>query len=239
MFLESIFLEVFFGIMSDSGSSDSEPEVTDTVNSTRVDPPSINILAVPELLRKKSIIILANPTAKEKTTVWQKFGLAKHVESETLLPFAICRDCKKPYLYKSGRSTGTSTFKRHLNEVCVAAAAKDGQQRMTQFMQPKEKKPISTAAKAAITNACVVLAAKDLRAFQRGFRQGLRVSHQKQQWRSGEITIFSLDYSSELIPGPTTVSRGIANKAEDLRALLRLELLKGSIDYRLFIQSIE
>ena len=224
--------------MSDSGSSDSEPEVTDTVNSTRVDPPSINILAVPELLRKKSIIILANPTAKEKTTVWQKFGLAKHVESETLLPFAICRDCKKPYLYKSGRSTGTSTFKRHLNEVCVAAAAKDGQQRMTQFMQPKEKKPISTAAKAAITNACVVLAAKDLRAFNvvsgKGFEFLIKTAV-----AVGRNHDFSLDYSSELIPGPTTVSRGIANKAEDLRALLRLELLKGSIDYRLFIQSIE
>ena len=150
-------------------------------------------------------------------------------KSEQFLPFAACRDCKQVYKFQSAHKSGTSTLNAHLKE-CRGDTSKDGQRRMTQFLSAqKQKEPVSSAAKKLITEACVVLAAKDLRAFNvvsgKGFENLIRAAV-----TVGRSHKFALDLSQDLIPDPTTVSRGISNKAAEVRVLLQPEIRKGAFD---------
>ena len=92
------------------------------------------ITAMPGLLRKDIVIIVKNPKAKAKTEVWQKFGLAQEKGSETMLPYAVSRNCKQVYSFKSSHQAGTSTLSKHLKDGCIAQTSKEGQQRISKFL---------------------------------------------------------------------------------------------------------
>ena len=191
---------------------------------------SLSISAVPNLLQKDVLIIAANPTAKAKTEVWQNFGLVQVRESEQFLSFAACRNCKQVYTFQSAHKSGTSTLNAHLKE-CRGDTSNDGQRRMTQcFPAQKQKDPVSSEAKKLITEACVVLAAKDLRAFNLvsgiGFENLIRAAV-----NVGRNHKFAVDLSQDLIPDPKTVSRGISKKAAEVSVLVQPEIRQGALDW--------
>ncbi|OWA55512.1 hypothetical protein BV898_19896, partial [Hypsibius exemplaris] len=186
-----------------------------------------------KLLLDGTLQIVNNPAAKTDTAVWKKFGLLKADDCDKCLPYAVCRNCKKIYTYKSSHGSGTSTLKYHLQENCTGEASKEGQKRVTQFFQPaafKEKKPVPTSAKMELSKACVAFTAKDLRAFNTVAGDGF-IEIICAAVSIGRRFDFSLELSSELIPHRTTVSQRLGETAKDVRSLLGPELVSVFSEY--------
>jgi hypothetical protein len=87
---------------------------------------------------------------------------------------------------------------------------------------------VPTNAKNELTEACVAFAAKDLRSFNSVTGEGFAAVVSAVVSIGRRFTDFSLEFSSDLIPNPTTISRRIERKADQVRDLIRPEIQQGN-----------
>ena len=185
----------------------------------------LNQSDIGKLVRSGTFKIVAYPNASI-SAVWKKFGLLQEEGSEKPLPWAICRSCKTLYSFKGAHSSGTSSLSRH---ACTAEPAKNGQKHLTKYLESLENlKPVPTAAKAAMTDACASFTAKDLRAFNavsgEGFLDVIKTAVSLERRFD-----FSLDLVADLIPHRTTVGKSLGEKASEIRMAFGIELQSGEI----------
>ena len=157
-----------------------------------------------------------------KSEVWSQFGIVTD-ENGLDLPFAGCQKCKSVLSY-AGRSTGTTSMKRHKcrfdsrNQPSITECVLNGPD------SPKTVK-INETDKERITAAGARMVCRDLTPFAHIGNPGFKDFVQEILNTQAKYRV-PLD-AEDLLPHPTTVSRKVTSMASEERGILQHALGPG------------
>ncbi|KAA0722794.1 Transposable element Hobo transposase [Triplophysa tibetana] len=175
----------------------------------------------PEELKKKiargDCKVVDNTSSKLKSSVWEKFRVISDEESNIVKGFAACKTCLKVFVFDS-RRCGTSSLRKHADTCAGNKLTRSIEQYLSKGTELKVPRRDD---KDTITRLSVNFVCNDIRPFDAVHGEGFFALAQgliDVGAKAGRVDV------KQLLPDPTTVSRGVNKYAEKIRQELIPEL---------------